>query len=202
MKKTLFALVFLIHCCRISAQITTNNSCNKKFYKSYEDYKSGVAVEGVNVVRQEYTVIYYTQNGTEERVGPNKLPYYWFCNQEGTLMRVVGNKLYYVLVDGAVCFYIPADETNVSKRSNKGDYSINSAFVATYPAEFYSLTPNGEIERLRGKTVNQLLEKYGLTAQYEADEEYKKEWGKDSQLDILNKRSNKIIKYMRIMNTK
>ena len=199
MKNILAALFLLITGPAVFAQSATSNACNKSFYKSYEDYKNGVAVEGVSVVRQEYSIIYFTQNGTEQRVGPNKLPYQWFCNQSGTLMRVVENRMYYVLADGAVCLYIEADENTVSKRIPRGDYQISNAYVGRYPAEFYSLTANGKIEKLKMKTFNTILEKYSLKSQFEEDTEYKKIYG-DGPFDILNKESNKILKFINMIN--
>ena len=201
MKKQLFLLFFIAISVFAYSQITvTAGKHQYKFFKTYEDYKSDKPVEGIKVNNCQGTSVEYIENGTKQKCKASKLPYSWFCNNEGMLMRVFDGDLFYVVADGAICFYIKVGDGTVSKPDNS-DYIIGGKFSDSYPSEYYSLTPNGVIEKLKDKVLEEYLEKYNLTSQYENDPKYKREM-KDCVMCWANKKTNKKIKYIKLINEK
>lgn len=201
MKKQIFVLFFLAISAFATSQITvTAGKHQYKFFKSYEDYKADKPVDGIKVNSCKGSSVEYTENGTKQKCKASKLPYTWFCNDEGILMRVFDGDLYYVVVDGPLSFYIKSGDGTVSKPDNS-DYVIGGKFSDSYPDEYYSLTPNGAIEKLKNKVLEEYLEKYNLTSQYENDPKYKREM-KDCVMCWQNKKTNKKIKYIKLINEK
>lgn len=184
-----------------------------KFYKSYEDYKADKPVDGIKCTKWDSwsNRVEYNENGAQQKAKPSKLPYLWFCNEEGMLMRVFDGDLFYVVVDGPISFYIDASKGTVSKLENGNciingvsvnvDYMILGASPSTWSLDYYSLTPNGPIKELKNKFLDEYLEKYNLTSQYEKDTQYKKE-AKDCVDCWSNKKTNKKIKYIKLINEK
>ncbi|MBI3518113.1 MAG: hypothetical protein HY062_01980 [Bacteroidetes bacterium] len=201
MKKQILLIIFVTLTFFINAQILiTAGKHQYDFFKSYEDYKADKAVDGIQVTICKGSNIEYTENGAKKKSKASKLPYSWFCNSEGMLMRVFDGDLYYVVVDGAVSFYIKVSEGTISKPDN-ADYIISGDVSNTWPNEYYSLTPNGTIEKLKDKILEEYLEKYNLTSQYENDPNYKRQ-AKDCVMCWANKKTNKKIKYTKLINEK
>ncbi len=201
MKKQIFLTLLVLTTTLVNSQImVTAGKHQYKFFKSFEDYKLDKPVDGIKVNSCKGSSVEYTENGTKQKVKSSKLPYLWFCNNEGMLMRVFDGDLFYVVVDGAITFYIKANEGTISKPDNS-DYIINGKFSDSYPTEYYSLTPNGSIEKLKDKVLDEYLEKYKLTSQYENDSVYKRE-AKDCVMCWANKKTNKKIKYIKLINEK
>ena len=201
MKKQILLLFFIAISAFANSQITvTAGKHQYKFFKSYEDYKSDKPVEGIKVSVVKGSTVEYTESGTKKKEKASKLPYSWFCNSEGMLMRVFDGDLYFVVVDGPISFYMKSGDGTVSKPDNS-DYVIGGKFSDSYPDEYYSLTPNGAIEKLKNKILDEYLEKYNLTSQYENDPKYKREM-KDCVMCWANKKTNKKIKYIKLINEK
>lgn len=201
MIKRILLLLFVVLTTFVNAQYqVTAGKHQYKFFKSYEDYKAEKPVEGIKVNTCRGTKIEYTENGVKQKCKASKLPYAWFCNDEGMLMRVFDGDLFYVIVDGAISIYVNAGDGTVSKPDNS-DYRLVGKFSDSFPALYYSLTPNGQIEKLKDKMLEEYLEKYNLTSQYENDPKYKRE-RKDCVMCWQNKKANKKIKYAKLINEK
>lgn len=175
-----------------------------KFYKSYEDYLKDESIAGVNLKEMSDNgwTLEITENGKTEKYKDTKVPYSWFCNLQGILMRVYDGNIYYVIIEGPLCYYAKYREAwvghSVYVKTKKlcSDYSYlpnsNSSF-----SDYYSETINGEIKIFSNKYFKELLEKYGLKEQFEEDK-IKREM-KDSVMNIKNKEWNKRIKYIRLI---
>lgn len=200
MKKIILSLLFVAVTAFVNGQTKTKEPIYNKFFKSYEDYKANKGVDGMKFINLKGTTIEYNENGIVQKQKPSKLPYAWYTDHNEILMRVFDGDLYYVLADGAVCFYIKVGDGTVSYGSDS-DYSIGGKFSDSYPTEYFSLTPNGVIEKLKDKVLEEYLEKYNLTSQYENDPKYKREM-KDCVMCWANKKTNKKIKYIKLINEK
>lgn len=201
MKKQIFFSLLFATTFIINAQIkVTAGKHQYKFFKSYEDYKTDKPVDGIKINSWKPSSVEYTENGASQKAKISKLPYPWFCNDGGMLMRVFDEDLYYVVVDGALFFYIKAKEGSVTKPDN-ADYIITGNVSDSYPSEYYSLNANGPIEKLKDKVLEEYLTKYSLTSQYENDPQYQRE-KKDCVMCWQNKKTNKKIKYVKLINEK
>lgn len=198
----LFVLVNFMAFSQTSFKI---DSRARKFYKSFDDYKADKAIEGIKLKELYFfgTTIEIENNGKIEKIKESKNPYSWFCDTEGLLMRVVDGTLYYVLTEGPICHYVKKEQAWV------GYNIVNGAFdgVLLYSPtgnepykEYYSETINGEVKQFKDKMFDELLEKYGLKEQYEADK-LKREM-KDSVMDYKNKEWRKRLKYKKLINDK
>lgn len=200
MKKLFISLILVAITTFVNGQTKTKDPIYNKFFKTYEDYKANKGVDGMKFINLKGTTIEYSENGTAQKQKPSKLPYTWYTDHNEILMRVFDGDLYYVLADGAVCFYIKVGDGTVSYGSDS-DYSIGGKFSDSYPEEYYSLTPNGAIEKLKDKILDEYLTKYNLTSQYENDPKYKRERS-DNVMGWANKKTNKKIKYIKSINEK
>jgi hypothetical protein len=200
MKKQILSLLFVAFIAITNGQTKSNDPIYNKFFKTYEDYKANKGVDGMKFINLKGTTVEYSENGTMQKQKPSKLAYAWYTDHNGMLMRVFDGDLYYVLADGAICFYIRVGDGTVSYSSDS-DYSIGGKFTDSYPEEYYSLTINGAIEKLKNKVLEESLEKYNLTSQYENDPKYKRERS-DNVMGWANKKTNKKIKYIKLINEK
>jgi hypothetical protein len=172
-----------------------------KFFKSSEDYLAGKSIDGaeLNTWKEYASSVEMTENGVKQKVKISKLPYLWFCNSEGMLMRVFDGDLYYAVVTGPLSFYIKTSEGTVFLSG--GNYTLTGKFSDSWPNEYYSLGPDGAIEKLKGKVLEDYLEKYGMKSQYDKDPQFKRE-AKDCVLCWQEKKTNKMIKYVKLLNEK
>jgi len=204
MKKISFLIILCFCAFVINAQIiiTAGKQANK-FFKSYEDYKAGKPIEGtvLNNWKSYSSSVEMTENGTQQKVKVGKLPCAWFCNSDGMLMRVFDGDLYYLVIDGPLCFYIKCSEGTIVGPNPASEYNISGKFSDSWPNEYYSETPNGPIEKLKEKVLDPYLENYNLASKYENDPAYKRE-RKDCVLCWQSKKTNKMIKYVRLVNEK
>lgn len=200
MKKQILSLLFVAFIAITNGQTKSNDPIYNKFFKTYEDYKANKGVDGMKFINLKGTTVEYSENGTIQKQKPSKLAYAWYTDHNGMLMRVFDGDLYFVLADGAICFYIRVGDGTVSYSSDS-DYSIGGKFTDSYPEEYYSLTINGAIEKLKNKVLEEYLEKYNLTSQYEDDPKYKRERS-DNVMGWANKKTNKKIKYIKLINEK
>ena len=180
--------------------VVTIGKYAKEFFKSYEDYAAGTPIEGVKLKELKSSSIKYTENGTEQKAKASKSPYAWFCNEDGMLMRIYDGDIYYMVVDGPISFYIKSGDGKVWKPDSY-DYNISGELSDSYPNEYCSLTPNGPIEKLKENFLEEYLTKYNLKNAYDKDPKYRRE-GKDCVMCWQNKKSNKQIKYIKLLNEK
>lgn len=191
----------------LNAQIDLGVEIDKragKFYKSYEDYLKDESIAGVSLKEMsEYGwTLEITENGKTEKIKDSKLSYTWFCNQQGMLMRVFDEKIYYVIIEGPLCYYTKSREAwvghSVYVKTKKlcPDYSYLPSGDSPF-SDYYSESINGEIKIFSNKYFKELLEKYDLKEQFEEDK-VKREM-KDSVMNIKNKEWNKRIKYIRLI---
>lgn len=183
-----------------NSYVVTVGKHAKKFFKSYEDYLADTPIEGVKLIELKPSSLKYSDNGTDQKVKASKLTYNWFCNEDGILMRVFDGDIYYVVVDGPISFYIKRNEGTVVK-PDKQDYNIGGELSDSYPKEYYSLTPNGPIEKLKESILEEYLDKYNLRKNYDTDPAYKRE-ARDCVMCWQNKKTNNQIKYIKIINSK
>lgn len=200
MKKYILLFLFIAIAVFSKAQITVIAGKHaSKFFKSYEDYKADKPIEGIKLESFQGKKLEYTENGTKQKAKASSLPYQWFCNIDGTLVRSFNGDFYFMIIDGPISFYIKTAEGNVYDQGEAG-YVIRQT-GEYYPVEYYSLTPNGTIEKLKDKVLEEYLEKYNLMSKYENDPAYKREM-KDCVACYQNKKTNKKIKYIKIVNKK
>jgi len=169
----------------------------KKFFKSYEDFKAKKPIEGMKLVSFKASSIEFTENGKEQKQKGSKITYTWFCNDYGMLMRVFEGDVYFVVVDGALCYYIKRGEGTVIKPV-EGDYIFNPITSDPFLPEYYSETPNGPIIKLKEKVMDGYLEKYRLKDQFDKDPLYQRE-AKDCVWCYKNKLHCRNVKYIRLI---
>lgn len=180
--------------------VVTIGKYANKFFKSYEDYVAGTPIDGVKLKELKESSFKYTENGTDQKVKASKSPYAWFCNEDGILMRIFDGDIYYMLVDGPISFYIKVSDGKVWK-PDCCDYNIGGNLSNSYPPEYCSLTPNGPIEKLKENFLDEYLTKYNLKTAYDKDPKYKRE-ARDCVMCWQVKKSNKQIKYIKLLNEK
>lgn len=198
MKKIILSL-FVIIVSTISYSQTKVVNPNK-VYASIEDYKATKSVEGVSINNVDKNGIELIKNGEKEKFKASKFPYPYFTKDNGMLMRIFDGEMYYVLVEGALCYYIKIKDGQVSY-SGAGTFYVNRYAQDDYvPTDYYSEGLTGEIKKLKDKDLDDYLEKQGLKSQYEADKT--KREARDSVDDYKMKLKNKIAKYFRLLNEK
>lgn len=178
-----------------------NAQTSHKFFNSYEDYVAGKAVEGVVLKKMKdfSSSIEITENGTDQKVKASALKYPWFQN-DYILIRAFDGDFYNVVVAGKLCFYIKVGEAGVYN-NGKGGFTFSPKFSDSWPDEYYSVGTNGPIEKLKGKILEEYLEKNGLLSQYENDPLFKRE-AKDCVRCWQEKKTKKNIKYVTLLNEK
>lgn len=198
MKKTLATLGLAL----ISFILASQTNCNNSFYKTPEDYLAGKPITGVTLTKwKDYSsTVEYTDNGTAQKEKVSKLQYNWFCNEGGILMRIYDGDLYYAVEIGPLCFYIKASMGTI-RFGGKDNYSISGKFSDSWPDEYYSLTPTGHIEKFKEKILEEYLEKNNLKSEYDSDPDFKRQ-AKDCVLCWQSKKTNKMIKYTKLLNKK
>lgn len=197
MKKQLIVSFLVLMSFLINAQIKNRN----QFFKTYEDFKDNKPVENISINKWKATSVEYVENGAEKKEKISKLSYAWFCNEQGVLMRVFEENLYYVLTEGSMTLYVKAKDGSIMKQEGSDYYIVGPNIEGFFPAEHYSISPNGPIEKLKDKVLDEQLERYNLTAQYENDREYKRERS-DTVIGWASKKLNKKVKYIRMTNSK
>lgn len=206
--KNIIIAVLLLLSISYSAQIIFNPDKRvNKFFTSYNDYVNDKSIEGIKLKSLGHygTTIELEKNGVIEKIKESKNPYTWFCNEQGILMRVFDGNLYYVIIDGPICYYVKKEQAwagfNVNVTLNKVEDEIYVMPTGNEPyKEYYSETINGEIKVFKNSMFDEYLEKYGLKEQYEA-EKLKREV-KDSVLDYKNKEWRKKNRYKKLINEK
>lgn len=177
------------------------------FFNSYEDYQQNKSVDGVKLkeMSQYGSTVKIEKDGKTEEYKDSKIPYTWFCNNQGMLMRVFNGKVYYVIIEGAVTYYVKSIEawTGYTYNTSTNEMRTEIMFIPNPNEifkEYYSVTPTSEILVFKDKMFNEYLEKYGLKEQFEADK-VKREM-KDTVLDYKNKEWQKRVKYKKLINEK
>jgi len=202
---TLLFLVFLT--LKSFSQNTFGDKRATMFFNSYEDYKQNKPIDDVKLkeMSQYGSTVKIEKNGKTEEYKDSKIPYTWFCNNQGMLMRVFNGKVYYVIIEGAVTYYVKALEawTGYTYNTSTNEMRTELMFMPNPNEvfkEYYSETPTSEILVFKDKMFNEYLEKYGLKEQFEADK-LKREM-KDNVLDYKNKEWQKRVKYKKLINEK
>lgn len=198
MKKITFGFFALVWATFCFGQ--TNKLKENKVYATVEDYKESKPVEGVLVNNVDKGGVELLKGGIKEKFKASKFPYTYFTKDNGMLMRVFDGDIYYVLIEGALCYYIKIKEGQVSY-SGPGTFYVNRYMPSDYvPTDYYSETLTGEIKKLKDKDFDEYLEKQGLKTQYESDKT--KREARDSVDDYKMKLKNKLAKYFRLLNEK
>lgn len=203
MKNAILTLAFSIMFFFANSQVTiVQGKHANKFFGSAEDYLNDKPIEGVKLTNWKAysSTIEFNEKGVDQKMKSSKMNYTWFCNSEGMLMRIFDGDIYYAPVIGKMSFYIKASEGTISKTS-ENSYVLSGKFTDSWPSEYYSLNSNGQIEKLKEKTLEEYLEKNGMLSQYENDPNYKRE-RKDCVLCWQEKKTNKMIKYVKLLNEK
>src|SRR5688572_6715109 len=119
MKKQILFVLFTILTTAVNSQVDSQkkNYANQCF-NSYEDYVAGKPLEGKVIKTWTSKNVELSANGTTEKVKIADLPFHWFVNEDGMLMRVYEKELYYVLVQGPISFYIWSEEGTAGYASN------------------------------------------------------------------------------------
>jgi len=199
MKKQILFILFTLFITAVNAQGEAAKNYANQCFNSYEDFVAGKPIEGKVVKAWTSKNVELSVNGSVEKVKIADLPFNWFVNEDGMLMRVYNKELYYVLVHGPISFYVWSEEGKAGFASD-GFFMVGK-FTDTFPNDFYSLTPNGDIEKLSEGILGKYLDQYGLSEQYDNDPEFKRE-RTDCVNCWLHKKASKKIKYIQILNEK
>lgn len=173
-----------------------------KFYKSYQDYKDHKPVADLMVNRVEKKRVEIYDNGNFKLVKASKLPAAFFTDVNGNLLRAYGNNLYYIFVEGPLCFYARKSQVQMEYVGSGSFYVFGYGEEDTNViiSDYYSETINGKIMRLSDETLDLYLAKYNLKTQFDFDA-LDIEKG-DNFYDKKSKKINKIAKYVKIINEK
>ena len=131
-----------------------------------------------------------------------KLPYAWFYNvrmDNGNytehLMRVFDGKIYYVILDGSISYYVGAHDATWHSYTEES-FMVNTGSSRLY--DYYSETIGGDIKEMTNDAMDDLLKKYGLKDQYDAE----KIDAKKSSYAYFGKEKDKRMRYVKLMNEK
>lgn len=202
MKKTLLILATFI-ALNISAQPGKTLKVPKtggRFYKTYTDFINKKPIDSVyitDIVHLGWSIQIKKGNNTE-KIKEGKIPYEWFCDFFGNLVRVYDGKTYYVMTDGPVCHYIGCREVTIIPTQTE-DLIFSRKPDEVY-REYYSEKIDGEILPFKEKMFDDYLEKTGLAERFK-EEKLEREM-KNSVLDYKNKEWNKRYKYKLLINEK
>ncbi|MEO6302789.1 MAG: hypothetical protein ABIP51_06425 [Bacteroidia bacterium] len=198
MKKTILTILIGISTTTIFSQIKPND--NAKFYGTYQDYKDHKPMAGIAVNQVEKESIEINNNVKIERIKASKLPSAFFTNINGMLMRVFDNAIYYVIVDGPLCYYINPEESQVGY-SGLEQLSVTKSSPDDYAAaDYYSETISGDIKKLKDEVFEEFLEKHNLKTQYNSDRVTRE--AKDTVDGYKSKLKTKTAKYFKLINEK
>jgi hypothetical protein len=170
-----------------------------KFYNSYQDYLDKKPIPGIDVYGVGLGSVEVKNNGIPEKFKDTKLPSAFFTNSNGMLMRAFEDYMYYVLVDGPLCYYLKRVE-GIVNITPQGQFSYSRNYRDDVTFDYYSETTSGEIKKLKDKVLDSYLEKYNLTAQYKSDKP-KREM-EDNVDDYKSKLKNRTAKYIKLINEK
>ncbi len=170
-----------------------------KFYNSYQDYIDNKPIPEIDVYSIGLGSVEVKNNGIPEKLKDTKLPSAFFTNSNGMLVRVFEEYMYYVLVDGPLCYYLKRVEGIVSI-TPQGQFSYGRNFRDDVSFDYYSETISGEIKKLKDKVLDAYLEKNNLTAQYKSDKVQRE--ASDTVDGYRSKHKNKTAKYIKLINKK
>jgi hypothetical protein len=202
MKKILF--LFILAVLLISARNGEEPWAAKnsgKFFKSYEDYKTGKAVEGITILEMgsNKIVVENESTGKKEKIKISEIPNKWFYNARQNngnytehLMRIYQDKILYVMIEGKICYYLNAAVVHWQSYGEKGFSYENMS-----PLSFYSEGINGDPIEMTNKKFNEWLVAYGLKEQYEQEQSQVK-----NKQEQLNNDWTLYFKYLRLINEK
>ncbi|MCD6019492.1 MAG: hypothetical protein K0S53_2613 [Bacteroidetes bacterium] len=201
--KKLLSIFLLLCSLTISAQLGKTIKVPKtagKFYKTFEDFENNKPVEGINFVNitPRALSIEVNKGGQVEKLKDSEIPYEWFCDYFGNLIRVYDKEMYYVIIDGPLCHFVRCAEANVIPTQTEN--LIFSPKPDEVFKEYYSEKIDGEIKKFKDSMFDEYLEKFALKEQFK-EEKLKRE-AKDSVLDYKNKEWNKRYKYKLLINEK
>jgi len=124
---------------------------------------------------------------------------FWFSDQNGLLVRNFQNKLYRVVVDGPICYYVEVFNGEVYKDTDSTFAFFPSPGSGKY-FEYYSMTVKGDLKTDFDKILEKYLKDFGLYEQFKS--EIVPRYTKDSVWDLETRRINKNLKYLRMVNAK
>lgn len=208
MKKIIFAFLLIIVIKYGNSQTSTFGDVRTyKFFKTYDDYVQNKPIEGVVLIEMSTygSTIEIENNGKREKYKENKIPYTWFCNSHGMLMRVFDGSIYYVIVAGPMFHYTKCKETwagytfNTSTNQMRTEYSFLPSGDGIFK-NYYSNGSDGTIEVFKDSMFDELLNKYDLKNQF--NQEKPKREAKDSVLDYKNKEWRREIRFKILFNEK
>jgi hypothetical protein len=171
------------------------------FYATYQDYLDGRALPGVKQIHIDRTRVEIDNNGQQSRVKISQLPAPFFVSTGGTLMRVYDKELYYVVVEGPLCYCFRNNPAIAGYNAETGGISVGRYSQDDgLGKEYYSETASGDIKRLTRGVMNQYLAQYGLTGTYKSDKVTRE--FKDSVDEYKSKQCTKTAKYIVLINEK
>jgi hypothetical protein len=202
MKHLFILLITLVSYASAQTTDSINNIKNSgKFFKSYDDYKAGIPIEGISIefMSQYGSKFSINNNGKISKVKDSELPYNWFYNatiEFGSfterLMRVFDGKVYYVVIAGPISYYVGAEDA--TWHSHEKIFFLNTQ---TTDYDYYSETINGKIKPLSKGALAELLKKYNLKEKYDSDKIVV-----ERKFDVFRKEAEKKEKYIKMMNEK
>lgn len=183
-----------------------------RFYATMDDFKNDKPIAGIEIVPNSWLTVFGTESlqlitpKGVDRVKIAKFPSQLFT-YEGELLRGYNSSRYYVLEEGALCYYLAYDMFKVHYNGlftekvnlySRTTVDVNGKIVKPKLIDFYSETINGDIKKLTNKILNNYLASNNLLSAYEKDKPVSE---KGETLDYkIQKQVNRIIKYFILMN--
>lgn len=204
MKKVVFLpMIFLL---LLLVTDVTKAADPNRFYNSPEDYKNNKPLEGVKIIEGSWRMVMGSESleiekdGKKERVKTKDLPSKWYTEDNGMLMRIDDGNVYFVVIEGPLCYYIRRVESRVSY-DGPGKFYFSRLSREDHAArDYYSEGITGEIKKLKDSDLEGYLEKYNFTEEYKADKPKREK--KDDVDDFITKGKNRIAKYILLVNEK
>lgn len=102
--KKIATILLILFTLNSSSQNSFGDKRATLFFNPYEDYQQNKSIVGVKLkeMSQYGTTVKIEKDEKTEEYKDSKIPYAWFCNNQGMLMRVFNGKVYYVIIEGTV----------------------------------------------------------------------------------------------------
>lgn len=172
-----------------------------RFYRSLDDYNNNKPVDNLSWQPGSWKSsdkIEVIRGGSAEKTKISDLSQYWITDEQGLIMRVDKDGMYFVVISGHFCYYIQYGWGYVYLKEDS-TYSFGSNSDGKF-FEFISEGHTGELTQMTDNVFEKKLIENGL---YEA---YKKEKPKremrDSVNDYQSKLYNRMFKYFMLLNEK
>jgi hypothetical protein len=174
------------------------NACY--IYNTAEDYYNNNPIPNMEWhVWNSGSQIEIARYGHNDMERLSEVSNFWYSDQNGFLVRNFQNRLYRVVVDGPMCYYVEVFNGEVYKDTDTTFYFSPSPGSGKY-FEYYSMSVKSDLKVWSDKIFENYLKDFGLYDQYKS--EIVPRYTKDSVWDLETRRINKKLKFLRMVNAK